>query len=148
MDSPPAHALALLVADVYECAGALRRVGDELAARAGQTQARWQLLSVRSEGGWTAATAARRLGVSRQAVQQVADALQRDGLLRPEPNPRHRGSPLLRLTPAGRRALRSIAPGAAAWHDGVAAALRADDLEATRRTLRALVDLCARGVDP
>ncbi|MGW8557309.1 hypothetical protein [Streptomyces tubercidicus] len=40
-----AEELALLVADVYEAAGALRRAGETLAAAEGQTQARWQLMS-------------------------------------------------------------------------------------------------------
>ena len=63
-----ADRLALVVADVFELAGALRRSGDDLAGEVGQTQARWQLLSVLSEGRWTASDAARRLGVTRQAL--------------------------------------------------------------------------------
>ena len=46
--------LALLVADVFEAAGVLRRYGERTAATAGQTQARWQLLSVVSENLHTA----------------------------------------------------------------------------------------------
>src|SRR5918997_6373082 len=94
-----------LVADVVEAAGAIRRLGDEMASEVGQTQARWQVLSVLSEGDWTVARAARRLGITRQSVQRVADLLLAEGLLQAEPNPDHARSPLMRLTPAGRRAL-------------------------------------------
>ena len=72
--------LALLVADIFEAAGALREHGDQIAGRVGQSQARWQVLSVFSEGDWTVATAARRLGVTRQSEQRIADLLVADVL--------------------------------------------------------------------
>ena len=63
-----ANHLALLIADVFEAAGALRLHGDQMAAAVGQSQARWQVLSVLSEGDWTVASAARRLGASALSV--------------------------------------------------------------------------------
>jgi DNA-binding MarR family transcriptional regulator len=137
-----ANVLPLVIADVFECAGALRRVGDELAGRVGQTQARWQLLSVLSEGDWTAATAARRLGVSRQAVQRIADVLQAERLVRIEPNPAHRRSPLLRLTHRGDAALRTISAAATGWHRRAAADIALSDLETTRGVLQAITARC------
>ena len=52
-------AFALLVADVYDAAGVLRRLGEQTAATEGQTQARWQVLSVISDGDWTVPMARR-----------------------------------------------------------------------------------------
>lgn len=63
-----ADEMALLVADVFELAGLLRRSGKAVAAKEGQTQARWQLLSVVSDQALTVPQAARRLGVTRQGV--------------------------------------------------------------------------------
>lgn len=137
--TPAARELALLVADVYELAGALRRSGEELAGRAGQTQARWQLLSVVSEGEWTVAAAARRLGLSRQAVQRVADALVTEDLAAYAPNPAHARAQLVTLTPSGRRALRSITAHARRHHQAVASGLDVDDLAAARRTLASVL---------
>lgn len=131
-------ALPLLVADVFECAGALRRHGDRLAAPAGQTQARWQVLSVLSEGDWTASSAARRLGVSRQNVQRIADALVAEGLVRPDPNPQHQRAPLLRLTRSGADALHAIGVEAAPWHRTAGADLTAADIATARRVLQTL----------
>jgi DNA-binding MarR family transcriptional regulator len=131
----PSDELALLVADVFELAGALRSAGEELAAVAGQTQARWQLLSVASEGDWTVAQAARRLGVSRQAVQRVADVLVDEGLARYEDNPRHRRSAHLRLTADGHRALAAITTASQGWLTRVADRLSAEDLRRTRERL-------------
>jgi DNA-binding MarR family transcriptional regulator len=138
--------LPLLIADLYEAAGALRARGQRLAAPAGQSQARWQVLSVLSEGDWTVARAARRLGVTRQAVQRLVNELQADGLLRYEPNPRHARSPLVRLSEPGRRVLGEITQAAGGWHRLVAQDLSLTDLLTTRTVLRRLI-AAARAAD-
>jgi DNA-binding MarR family transcriptional regulator len=131
--------LALLIADVFEAAGALRAHGDELAAAVGQTQARWQVLSVLSEGDWTVATAARRLGVTRQNVQRIADLLVADGLASYELNPRHHGSPLVRLTTDGRQALKVITAASLAWRRDAVDDIADEHLTIARHVLRALI---------
>jgi DNA-binding MarR family transcriptional regulator len=138
-EDPLVQALPLLIADLFEAAGAVRRHGERLAGENGQTQARWQLLSVISEGEWTVPRAARRLGVTRQAVQRVADTLAADGLLTADPNPNHRRSPVLCPTPDGRRVLAAISADATHWHTRLAPELNADDLATTRRVLRTLI---------
>ncbi|HYD11183.1 MAG TPA: MarR family winged helix-turn-helix transcriptional regulator [Acidimicrobiales bacterium] len=137
----PEDQLALLVADVFELAGALRSAGETIAAEVGQTQARWQLLSVVSEGDWTVSDAARRLGISRQAVQRVADALVDEGLLRHADNPAHRRAPLLRLTTGGARTLRAITRRSLAWRREVAAELPSTAVADLRRGVRRLLAL-------
>ena len=136
---PLVNELPLLVAELFEAAGAVRRHGERLAREIGQTQARWQLLSVISDGEWTVPHAARRLGVTRQAVQRVADTLAADGLLIAELNPNHRRSPVLRPTTDGRRVLAAITADATRWHELVAPELNPDELAATRRVLRTLI---------
>ena len=81
--------IALLVADVYEAAGALRRLGERTARAEGLTQARWQVLSVASEEALTVPQAARRLGVTRQNVQRVANDLVELGHAAYTANPDH-----------------------------------------------------------
>jgi DNA-binding MarR family transcriptional regulator len=131
--------LALLIADLFEASGALRRHGDRLAAVAGQTQARWQVLSVISDGEWTAPRIARRLGITRQAVQRVAKSLAEDGLLSFDHNPDHQTSVLLRPTPDGQNALEEITASARHWQTRAATELSPSDLAATRRVLRTLI---------
>jgi DNA-binding MarR family transcriptional regulator len=130
----------LLVADVFELAGALRREGDRLAGAAGQTQARWQLLSVVSDGEWTVPRVADRLGLTRQAVQRVADELASDGLVRFDDNPSHRRSRLVTITPEGRRALTAITADAVTWHRGTVGDLDPEDVARAHRVLRAVLD--------
>ena len=64
-----------LVAEVFELAGALRRDGATTAKLAGQTQARWQVMWIAAPRRLSVAMIARRLGLTRQSVQRVADAI-------------------------------------------------------------------------
>lgn len=136
-----AAAYRLLVADVYELAGRSRRTSDALARSLGQTTARWHLMSVISDGPRSVSSAARRLGLTRQSVQRVADQLVADGLARTRPDPADARALLLALTPAGRRALDELV----ARSDAVRATqlattgLTVDDLTAARRVVRRLV---------
>jgi len=142
---PKADHLAFLVADVFEAAGALRVHGDQLAAAVGQSQARWQVLSVLSEGDWTVATAARRLGVTRQNVQRIADLLVTDGLARYDLNPRHNGSPFVRLTARGRQALEVITAASLAWRRDAATGIPDEHLSIARDVLRVLTTRARAG---
>jgi DNA-binding MarR family transcriptional regulator len=132
------EAFALLVADVFDAAGALRRDGERIAATEGQTQARWQLLSVVSAGDWTVPAAADRLGTSRQAVQRIANELVEEGLAAFVDNPRHRRSPFVRLTADGRDVLAAITAQARRRHRALLAELDGVDLLALRAALRAV----------
>ncbi len=132
--------LALLVADIYEAAGVLRRSGETIAGAEGQSQARWQLLSVISGGPITVAQAARRLGVTRQGVQRVANDLIDERLAVAGPNPDHRSSPLLELTPVGVATLRRINDRAEEINAEIAKKLNPTTVARTRQALRALID--------
>ena len=97
-----------LVADVFELTAVLRRDGEQIAKLAGQTQARWQVMSVATAGRLSVAMIARRLGLTRQSVQRVADEIVAEELASYEPNPDHQRSPLLILTDDGQDALNTI----------------------------------------
>ncbi len=131
-------AFALVVADIFDAAGVLRRDGERTASSAGQTQARWQLLSVVSVGDWTVPMAADRLGTSRQAVQRIANKLVDDGLAASVDNPRHRRSPFLRLTDEGERVLSAITGQAQLRHKALLAKLDGINLVEVRTALRHL----------
>ncbi len=135
-----ADEMALLVADIYEAAGLLRRSGEATAGAEGQTQARWQLLSVVSESPLSVAQAARRLGITRQGVQRVANDLVRDDLAAFRSNPDHRSSPLLALTPAGQETLKRITTRAAEVHESLTAGIPPSEITAARALLRRLMD--------
>ena len=125
----------LIIADLYELAGAFRRNGEGLARGLGQTQARWQVLSAASGAALTVPQLARRLGVTRQNVQRIADLLVADGLARFAGNPDHRTSPHLVLTDAGQKALVALARSARGMHETLALRLKSVPLAALRRDL-------------
>lgn len=131
-----------LLADVYELAGVSRRSSEQLAAQAGQTAARWHVLSVLSGGSMTVPAVARRLGLSRQAVQRVVDDLVEAGLVRLEPNPGHARSPLATLTAEGAPLLRDLFRRSEESRAALLerAGLNAQELQAARRVIRALCD--------
>jgi DNA-binding MarR family transcriptional regulator len=130
---------ARLIADVYELSGRLREEGERIAAGAGQTQARWQLMSVVSERPLTVPQAARRLGISRQGAQRTANDLLDAGLAALVENPDHRVSKLLELTAAGCEALAAITVQAGEFNARLEDAAGARDLAKMRRTIADLL---------
>ena len=133
----------LIVADIYELAGRLRENGETIARKVGQTQARWQVMSVASGQPRTVAQIARRLGVTRQNVQRIADDLVGEGWAGFEPNPDHSSSPFLVLNRRGRTALAEITRAAKAHHATMAAKLTAAELRSIQRGLKRLLQVTA-----
>lgn len=130
-----------LLVEVFRVNGLLLSAGDQLAQPAGLTSARWQVLGVVDHGPATVAQVARIMGLTRQAVQQTANALARDRMVLYQDNPRDRRAQLMVLTPRGRTALRQVERRQAAWANRVAERLTVAELRATTETLRDLGDL-------
>jgi DNA-binding MarR family transcriptional regulator len=138
---PPAELIPLLVADIFQLAGAFRRLGEEVANTVSHTQSQWQVLSVCSAGSYTVAQIARRLGYARQSVQRTADQLVEDGLAKYVTNPDHKASPLLELNGQGMEIFTQITRAARKWHVSLARGLDAHRLEVTLETIRELCRL-------
>jgi DNA-binding MarR family transcriptional regulator len=138
-DEMLAKKAALLVGNLYEVAGRLRRTGEAVARGAGQTQARWQVLSVISDGRWTVPRIAERLGVTRQNVQRIADELSGEGLTQFVRNGRHARSPFLMPTASGQRVLESLTAQATARNVRLAEAVGEDDLDHVHGALERLL---------
>lgn len=128
-----------MYAELFEAAGAGRRQGEAMAAQAGQTQARWQVMWIVATGDLTVPQVARRLGISRQGVQRVASELSADGVLELVDNPDHKTSPLLRLTDRGRATLAEINAVAEMTHQRMLEHFSTADVAALRDLLQRLV---------
>ncbi|GGP55396.1 MarR family winged helix-turn-helix transcriptional regulator [Saccharothrix coeruleofusca] len=133
-----------LLVEVFRVNGLLLAAGDRLAAPAGLTSARWQVLGVVDHGPCTVAAVARTMGLTRQAVRQTAVGLVREGMAEFRDNPADRRARLLVLTPRGRSALRRVERAQAAWANETADRVPLDDLRAACGTLRDLADLLER----
>ncbi len=93
-----------LILETFRLNGALLIAGDELVADLDLTSARWQVLGTiaMSPTALPVAHIARNMGLSRQAVQRVANELGEKKLLRFAPNPHHQRAKLVVLTTKGR----------------------------------------------
>lgn len=148
-------ALGSFVADVVELAGLFRRVAGEIARQEGQTQTRWYALSVFSDAPLTVSQAARRLGTTRQSVQRTANELLASGLAVTKPNPDHRASPWVVLTPEGQQTLQRISKAAMQarqrWfsdHDVDKLAAAHSEVRRLRDTLREASTKASEGAQP
>ena len=141
--TPAGDAFSGLVIRVFRLSGMLADEGDALARPAGQTTARWQVLAAIEDEPRSVADIARALGLARQSVQRVADALESGGFLRYEDNPRHRRARLAVPTDAGREALRRIQAEQRPWADAIGRRIGSRDLE----RLNTLLDKVAGVVD-
>ena len=126
--TPAGDALTDLVMQVVRLIRDFTAAGEALARPAGQTLARWLVLEAVQGRPASVAEIARDLHLARQGVQRLADVLVRDGLAAYEPNPAHRRAKLLRLTPEGRSALRTVQAAQVRWADALGAELGEADL--------------------
>jgi DNA-binding MarR family transcriptional regulator len=133
------------VVRLFRLNGLIAAEGEMLVRPAGQTTARWQVLASVEEAPATVATIARTLGLARQSVQRVADALEQGGLISYEDNPRHRRARLVTLSEQGRKALRRIQAEQQPWADSLGAAVGERELvKATSALDRVLSVMTAR----
>ena len=133
--TPAGDALTNLIAQVIQLIRLFTVAGEALAKPAGQTLARWLVLETIDPAPATVAQVARTMHLTRQSVQRLADVLVRDGFAVYEDNPAHRRAKLLRPTPQGRAALRTIQTAQVAWSDRLGAELGLAELQQVSATL-------------
>jgi len=83
---------------------------------------------------------ARRMGLTRQAVQESVNRLLAEALVETRDNLDHRRSPLIGLTALGRQKYTAVDQRQARWINQLAAGLQITDLAAAARALRDLGD--------
>ena len=121
------------------------RAGESIAATAGQTLARWLTLEMVAGEPATVSQVARRLGLTRQSVQRIADLLEQDGLTEYADNPDHETSRLVLLTPRGRRTLATIQAAQRAWANEIGAKIGEANLRQFGRMVDQLTQVLSGG---
>jgi DNA-binding MarR family transcriptional regulator len=134
-DTAPGEVLTALIIPVIQLNAHFGRAGEAIARAGGQTLARWLVLEAVATAPSTVARIARGLGLTRQSVQRIADLLAGDGLTEYMENPAHERSKLVRLTPRGRRTLRTIQAAQRVWANRVGAEVGEADLRQTSRVV-------------
>lgn len=140
-DHTPEGAVATdLILAVFRLNGDLLRAGDELIADLNLTSARWQVLGAigMSDEPQPVANLSRGMGLTRQAVQRVANELESEGFVAYTTNPHHRRAKLVVLTERGTRAIRAAAKRQSAWINELVTGLSMRDIRCALRVARAL----------
>jgi DNA-binding MarR family transcriptional regulator len=132
-------ALTDLVLPAFALNGELLAAAEEMARPAGLTAAWWQVLGAVVDEPLTVAEIARRIGLTRQSVQRVADTLVAGGWATYADNPAHRRAKLFAPTPASRDAIAALAASQHAWADAVGAEVGEEELRRALATVRRVV---------
>lgn len=127
-----------LVLEVFRLNGELIAMGDAMVAEIGLTSARWQVLGAiaLSNTPLPIAQIARNMGLTRQAVQRIANELDAEGFVRFAPNPHHQRAKYVLLTRKGESA---YADAVARWEpqaSALAAGATLTDIESALAVLR------------
>ena len=110
------------------------------------TDARANLLGHIARSGTPQSAIITRMGVSKQAVQQLIDGLVRDGILERAPDPGDSRSRIVRYTAAGAKAMRDADRIKLEIENEYRERIGAARFDALMRTLRAMTD-DPKGVD-
>jgi DNA-binding MarR family transcriptional regulator len=140
-DHTPAGTLATeLVLAVFRLNGSLLRAGDGLVADLNLSSARWQVLGAigLSVAQQPVANLAREMGLTRQAVQRVADELEEEGFVAYRTNPHHRRAKLVVLTERGTRVFQAAAKRQVPWINALVEGISLRDIRCALKVARAL----------
>src|SRR5215471_12718576 len=131
-----------VVLETFRVNGLLVAAGNRLAAAEGLTAALWQVLGPVALAGrpLTVPQIARRMGLTRQAVQASVNRLRAQGLVETGANLDHRRSPLIRLTELGSQKYAALDQRQARWINELAAGLEISDLATAARLLHEISD--------
>jgi len=142
-------AATAVVLEIFRVNGLVLVAGSQLAAQEGLTAARWQVMgAVALAGGpLTVPQIARRMGLTRQAVQATVDRLLAEALAEARDNLDHHRSPLIALTERGRHTYAAVDQRQIRWINELSAGLQITDLAAAAGVLRELGDRLERAND-
>jgi DNA-binding MarR family transcriptional regulator len=134
------QAMTRLIVETFRLNGELLSAGDQLVADIGLTSARWQVLGTieMAPAPLPVAHLARNMGLSRQAVQRIANELEAEGLAVFASNPHHARAKLVALTANGKQVFENAMSRQVPWAAGLSYGLSATDLETAINVLKAI----------
>jgi DNA-binding MarR family transcriptional regulator len=125
--TPEAAAFTELVLALFRLNGQLLSAGDRLTKELGLTSARWQVLGAVDLAGrpLSVSQIARRMGLSRQSVQRIANDLEALEFVAFKSNPDHARAKLVVPTAKARTALSRIKVVQTEWSNALTAGMDA-----------------------
>ena len=125
-----------ILAEVFRLRSRLLESAEDIAAVAGLTTARWQILGAVDHAPASVAHVARDLGLTRQSVQEKVDTMAREGLIEFVDNPDHKRSRLIAPTAKARKALDVLRPRQTQFAGLMGGRHSLDELQTTLDVLR------------
>ncbi|QPJ61492.1 MAG: MarR family transcriptional regulator [Candidatus Nitronauta litoralis] len=136
--TPKAEALRHLILNLLELTSAMESKGQEIVKPHKQTLSNWKVLTAAGCDNFTVSQIARRMGLSRQAVQKIANSLVEQGLARYVENPDHKTSPIVALTKQGHALDEAIVQDHIVWSNAFSKNFTLENLTTTAATLKEL----------
>ncbi len=138
-----AQVLTDITLEIFRLGGTLVAEGDRLTRDLGLTSARWKVLGAidMEARPLTVPQIARRMGLTRQAVQRIVDEMRGMGLVEISPNPDHLRSPIVSCTPNGKATYEKIMRRYTAWANRLAETMESSEL---KKALKVLQNLALR----
>ena len=129
-----------LILETFRANGELLAAGDRLVADLNLTSARWQVLGAMgmTSRALPVAHIARDMGISRQAVQRLANELAAQNLVQFKPNPYHQRAKLVVMTAQGQAVFDAAMARQGPWANALADGLSAIEIDTALRVLRTL----------
>ncbi|WP_335337216.1 MarR family winged helix-turn-helix transcriptional regulator [Sedimenticola thiotaurini] len=135
-----------IVLEVFRLGGLLVSEGDQMGFEYGVTSARWKVLGALSLAGepQTASQIARSMGLTRQAVQRLVDAMYEDQLLIFHENPDHKRAKLISLSELGEEVYLKLDEKQTEWATKCSIGITKVELETTLSVLKRISDTLNR----
>lgn len=145
-DSKKGPVFTETVLEVFKLGGLLVNVGDLMASEFGITSARWKILGAIALVGkpQTVPQIAKTMGLTRQAVQRLVDAMHKDGFLTFQINPDHKRAKLISLSTLGEQTYAKLDEKQMAWAKECSSSMSKQELDTTLSVLRKISDIFDR----
>ena len=127
-----------LIIETFQFNGRLLAAGDGITKPFGLTSARWQVLGAIEGQPLSVAQIARRMGLARQNVQRLADALEKEWFVEYASNPDHKRAKLVGLTDSGRTTLQNLGQRQVLWANETASPVSTTEIQAAIAVIRKL----------
>jgi len=131
-----------IVLEVFKLGGFLVSEGDHMGSEYGITSARWKILGALSLAGepQTVPQIARSMGLTRQAVQRLVDAMREDELLLFQENPGHKRAKLISLSERGKTVYSKLYEKQSVWAMKCSIGISKTELETALSVLKRISD--------
>ena len=131
-----------IVLEVFKLGGFLVSEGDQMGFEYGITSARWKIMGALSLAGepQTVPQIARSMGLTRQAVQRLVDAMHEDELLLFHENPGHKRAKLISLSERGEEIFSKLYEKQSGWAINCSTGITKAELETTLSVLKRISD--------